>query len=75
MKENSFLQELGKRAQENKKIRESTFSSFLIYSVGIHPWKYIIPISVFVTLLFTLALRQSYIDRVLWLFGSIPSLR
>ena len=75
MKENSFLEELGKRAQENKKIRESTFSSFLIYSVGVHPWKYIIPVSIVATFFLTLFLRERYIDRVLWLFGSIPSLR
>lgn len=78
MKEHDFLLELQKRAKEQEKIIKDmpmpkVFSAASLW-LGVHPWRFIIPMSFLISILLRAVLGESYTNFVLSIF-KIPLLR
>ena len=78
MKESDFIVELQKRAKEQEAIIKGMpfpriFGATSIW-LGVHPWRFIIPLSFLITIALRILLGPSYTDFVLSIFR-IPILR
>lgn len=79
MDERDFLELLEKRAQEQERlIKQMPLQRvFLTASLwlGSHPWRFLIPLALLLSLLFRLALGHRYYDLILKIFGGFGLLR
>jgi len=75
MNEREFLNTLQERAREQEKIMKDmpfpAFFSTISMWLGNHPWRYLIPLAFFLSLLFRGLFGSSYIDFVLGIFRAI----
>lgn len=75
MKENEFLLELEKRADEQKQLMEKFSRKNIVFSLslwlGEHPWRIILPLSIIMTLVFHSVLGDKYYEKILWIFGGL----
>jgi len=73
MNEREFLQKLQKRAQEQELIMQGMIFPrvFTLVSIwlGNHPWRILIPLAFFVTLLFHFSFGKMYDDVIMKIFG------
>lgn len=72
MKEHSFILQLEERANERKALKNSSLFPLMVMTVGTHPWKIILPLSILFTIILTILLKSDYINFILWLFGGLP---
>ena len=75
MNEREFLLELQSRAREQHKVmNDMPFPKFFTWVsewLGNHPWRYLIPLALLLTILFRLLFGQSYDNWILDIFGRI----
>ena len=75
MKKSDFIRELQERAVAQQKLRKEIpfpeFFAFIGTSLGNHPWKPLIPLSVLASIFFYIIFGKSYIEFVLWVFKVI----
>ena len=75
MNEHEFLRILEERAKEQEKIIRGMFLpqifTLVNFWVGTHPWKFIIPIAIILTLVFHYAIGKPYDDFILKIFGKL----
>lgn len=78
MNEREFIEELKKRAKEQEAVvKEMPFPKiFAAASVwlGVHPWRFLIPLALIITVIFRFIFGASYTDFFLSIF-KIPLLR
>ncbi len=72
MNEHKFLTELGKRAYQQKSLRDSGLLFTIVMLFGTHPWRIIIPLSLFLTVVCTTLFKIDYVNAILWIFGGLP---
>ncbi len=75
MNEHEFLEKLEQRAQEQELLMKKTLMPSAVFSLSIwlgrHPWRFLIPLSVFLTIALRLTLGENYREIILWIFGGI----
>ena len=75
MNEGEFLRTLEERAKEQEKIIKGMFLpqifTLVSFWFGTHPWKFIIPMSIILTLIFHFTLGKAYDDFILKIFGKL----
>lgn len=72
MNEREFLHKLQERAREQEKaITTIPFFAFVARWLSIHPWRYLIPLAFFVSLIFRGILGSDYTDFILRLFKGL----
>jgi len=75
MNEREFVSILQQRAKEQKQVLQSMpfprFYAFVAEWLGNHPWRFLIPLAFFVSLLLRFAFGKAYPDFVLLLFRKI----
>ncbi|HSA83760.1 MAG TPA: hypothetical protein VLF20_02650 [Patescibacteria group bacterium] len=69
MNEREFLQTLQQRAAEQEQAMQSIpFFAFVVKWLSRHPWRYLIPLAFFLTLLLRWIFGDNYTDAILYLF-------
>lgn len=74
MKQNNILDSLKQRAQEQQVVYKVPFPHFFLFlskTLGENPWRVLIPIAFFLTIIFHLMFGNLYDERILWLFGAL----
>lgn len=75
MDEREFLIKLRKRADEQHRLMQYMPFPFVFTHIaewlGNHPWRLLIPLAFFLTLLFRAILGQDYTDFILRIFGGL----
>lgn len=75
MNEQQFLLELENRAREQEALMERMLMPKAVFSVSVwlgrHPWRFLVPLALTLTLLFRFAFGKPYSELILWLFGYV----
>lgn len=75
MQEYEFLQKLEERAKEQELLMEKLPLPSAVFAISIwlgrHPWRFIIPFSFILTLMFRMIFGQTYNEFILWIFGGL----
>lgn len=75
MNEREFLQELQLRAREQHKVMNDMpfprFFTLVSEWLGNHPWRFLIPLALLLTIIFRLVFGQAYDNMILDIFGRI----
>ena len=73
MDEYKFLEKLEERAIEQEVFMKKLVAPGVVFSLslwfGRHPWRFIIPFSMILSLLFRFGIGPGYTDKILWIFG------
>ncbi len=73
MDEHEFLEKLEERANEQEKLMEKIILPSAVFGIslwlGRHPWRFIIPFSILLSLVFRFSLGPGYTEKILWIFG------
>jgi len=79
MNEREFLKQLEGRAQEQEQlIKQMPFRNIFVISslwLGEHPWRFLIPLAVLLTLFFRIFLGPFYYEFILKIFGGFGLIR
>ncbi len=79
MNERKFLQELENRMSEQEKImKDMIFPNFFLRvsaTLGIHPWRVLVPTAFLLSLLLQLTMHKPYDDVILKIFGGFGILK
>lgn len=75
MNEQQFLLELENRAEEQEALIKKLVLPNAVFSLslwlGRHPWRFLIPLALILTLIFRLTFGKQYSELILWLFGYV----
>ncbi|HET9946864.1 MAG TPA: hypothetical protein VFQ63_02265 [Patescibacteria group bacterium] len=75
MQKNDFLTQLQKRASEQDMILHGVFFPhvfvFISRYLGESPWRWLIPLSVILTIIFQMLWGWAFDEKILWLFGGL----
>ncbi|HLD01588.1 MAG TPA: hypothetical protein VJC10_01810 [Patescibacteria group bacterium] len=75
MNEHEFLSKLKQRAEEQQQMMQKmpTPAAFytLVFWLGEHPWRILIPVAVLLTVFFRVLLGKQYYEGILWIFGGL----
>ena len=75
MNEQQFLLELERRAQEQEALMNRLVTPRAVFLLslwlGRHPWRFMIPFSFLLTILFRGIFGYSYSEFILWIFGGL----
>lgn len=75
MNEQQFLFELENRAKEQELLMEKLVAPNAVFSLslwlGRHPWRFMIPFSFLLSLLFRGVFGNNYTELILWIFGGL----
>ena len=73
MNEREFLQTLQERAREQEKtLRRVPFPNvftFIVNWLSYHPWRFLIPLALLISILLRILLGHIYTNAVLWVFS------
>ena len=74
MKQNDIINSLQQRAKEQNFLYKVPFPYmffFLSKTIGENPWRFLIPVSLVITLVLHMLLGKFFDERILWLFGEL----